>query len=465
MQLLTVLSLLTSSIKAQTYVSGGIYSDTTWTKVKSPYILTANVVVFPNVTLTIEPGVVVKFDSAVSLEIRQANIIAIGTKTDSIIFTSDSITPSAGDWKEIFLNGNQSYNKHIFNYCDFRYASNGINKASVITYDTLIIKNSNFNYNIEGIYGGNGASVFIDSCSFRYNTNSGYNSLGQSTKKGVLNFCKFSHNSVGFQAAHDHTLVNCIIDSNDLGVFPLSCKLINCIISHNTVGVFSGGGSTITTCRIDSNVTIGVKLQGGGTDSIFGCQIRYNSTGVFEQGWNHANIITKCIITDNDTGLHIEGIFDKVYCNRICNNGFYNLSYNGNPNISFVGNYWCSNDSATIRSHIYDGYTNINIGLVYITPFDTAGCYSNVGVLYYEPESNSVNIFPNPSSDYLSFTSPFNGEVRIFNLLGELEVKLKLQNGEASINISKLTDSVYILEMSDGNKISRRKFTKVTNSR
>ena len=49
-----------TSIYAQTNVSGGIFSNTTWTKANSPYIMTGPVVVFPNVTLTIEPGVVVK---------------------------------------------------------------------------------------------------------------------------------------------------------------------------------------------------------------------------------------------------------------------------------------------------------------------------------------------------------------------------------------------------------------------
>ena len=59
------------SSQAQTPVSGGIYANTTWTLANSPYIVTGNVVVFPGVTLTIEPGVVVKFDNAMMLEIRQ----------------------------------------------------------------------------------------------------------------------------------------------------------------------------------------------------------------------------------------------------------------------------------------------------------------------------------------------------------------------------------------------------------
>jgi hypothetical protein len=41
---------------AQTNVSGGIYSNTTWTTAGSPYIVTDTIKVFPGVTLTIQPG-------------------------------------------------------------------------------------------------------------------------------------------------------------------------------------------------------------------------------------------------------------------------------------------------------------------------------------------------------------------------------------------------------------------------
>lgn len=450
----------------QTNVSGGIYADTTWTLANSPYIVVDTVVVFPGVTLTIEPGVVVKFADSTRMEIRQANIIANGTSSDSITFTSNSGTPFAGIWGEVKLNGNLSYNKHSFNYCNFRYAKSGIDKASGLTHDTLIIKNSNFNYNINGMYGGNGAFVFIDTSNFKYNTAFGYG-LGQIVAQGILNYCEFSNDSIGLQISQYHTVKNCRIDSNIIGLNALTlCKLINCTIRHNQTGIITGGWNSISSSQIDSNITTGVKLAGGGVqnDSLINCQIRFNNIGVADYGWNHTNVVTKCVIENNDIGLHIEGIFDEIHCNRICNNTTFDFYYHGTPNFSAINNYWCSNDSATIRSHIYDGYVNITEGLVYITPFDTIGCYLSTGILNIEPEIYSVNLFPNPASNYLTIVQPINisnAEIKIFNLLGELEYSGTMTTQFKNIDITTFARGLKTIQITVEDKVSRQKFIKL----
>jgi hypothetical protein len=45
---------------AVTNISGIIFSDTTWTLAASPYIVTGNFLVNSGITLTIEPGVIIK---------------------------------------------------------------------------------------------------------------------------------------------------------------------------------------------------------------------------------------------------------------------------------------------------------------------------------------------------------------------------------------------------------------------
>src|ERR1035438_3793479 len=87
-------------VNGQTNVSGFINANTTWDINGSPYIIVGNALVSQGFTLTINPGVVVKFDSAKALQF-DGELIAIGTPQNRITFTSNQTNPQAGDWSEI----------------------------------------------------------------------------------------------------------------------------------------------------------------------------------------------------------------------------------------------------------------------------------------------------------------------------------------------------------------------------
>ena len=76
----------------ETYISGNIATDTIWSKSNSPYIITGVVQVYPNVTLTIEPGVAIKFNSMAGLKIG-GEVVARGTDNDPILFTANTTAP------------------------------------------------------------------------------------------------------------------------------------------------------------------------------------------------------------------------------------------------------------------------------------------------------------------------------------------------------------------------------------
>ena len=115
---------------AQTNVSGFISANTTWNLVGSPYIVIGNALVTHGYTLTIEPGVIVKFNTDKALQI-DGELIAIGTPQNRIVFTSNQTNPAAGDWAKLHFadtcvdavfNVSGNYvSGSIMKYCDVLY--------------------------------------------------------------------------------------------------------------------------------------------------------------------------------------------------------------------------------------------------------------------------------------------------------------------------------------------------------
>jgi hypothetical protein len=93
-------------------LSGNITEDTKLTK-NNVYLLLGDVFVINNANLIIEPGTVIlgDFKSKGSLIIsRGSKIIADGTSTDPIVFTSSRSVKKAGDWGGVFILGNAPTN-------------------------------------------------------------------------------------------------------------------------------------------------------------------------------------------------------------------------------------------------------------------------------------------------------------------------------------------------------------------
>ena len=455
-------------IHAQTSVSGGIYSNTTWVTANSPYVVVDTVVVFPGVTLTIEPGVTVKFENDKRLELRQAKLIALGTSTDSITFTSNSLAPVPGIWGNVWLNGGSFHSE--FNYCNFLYATNGISHEQQ---DTLKVTNSRFLKS--SLFGLNGVCLVIDSCHFMSNM------YGLNILNGSISNCIFIHNQTGIHGNGGNNLTfngytfvsHCLLDSNQIGISGYNYAIINnCSITHNQIGVLDNGDptgglesgySTVKSCVVDSN-NVGLSLATN--DSILNCIIKYNGVGLTDSVVNFStggNYIFGNIIENN--GIGIKGWFSNtIICNKICNSLSYDFYNNMTINTTIPNNYWCTSDSLTVASKIYDGYDNINLGLVSFMPIDTIQCYVSVGIKEENTlQSVSAVVFPNPGSEQINIllsTFVSHGKIEVINLIGEIKYSSIFTGLEVIVNISDLPAGLHIVKINTSDGMSKQKFIK-----
>ena len=114
-----LLAVLCTMASAQTNVSGTISKDSTWTLSASPYVVTGNVIVNTAWTLTVDSGVVVRFQGNTSL------IVYGSIAARHVVFTSAKDTaggsPSRGDWNSIQIGDYSTAGDGSFDTCAIKY--------------------------------------------------------------------------------------------------------------------------------------------------------------------------------------------------------------------------------------------------------------------------------------------------------------------------------------------------------
>lgn len=140
---LVLLSMGSAPARADTPVSGLITSDTTWTAAMSPIWVEGDIFVTNAATLTIDPGVEVRFDGFFDITVSDGALIAVGDAGGAgvITFTSNYTVPFAGAWEGLIFDGGGS---SVLDDVVIRYAQTSVrlNGASVPMTDVQILDSS-----------------------------------------------------------------------------------------------------------------------------------------------------------------------------------------------------------------------------------------------------------------------------------------------------------------------------------
>lgn len=153
-----------SDVKAGTWVEGHITEDTTWTLASSPYLVTGDIFVDEGATLTIEPGVIVKFGGYISIFVN-GSLYAVGTDTDRIKFTSNKPSPEIGDWNTVKFQGARN-KTFIMKYTVIEYGAHGV---AISSKGGSLIENCEFYNNIKGIHIIGNSNTQIKSNTIKFN--------------------------------------------------------------------------------------------------------------------------------------------------------------------------------------------------------------------------------------------------------------------------------------------------------
>ena len=330
--------LLLGSVSA-TNVSGFISANTTWNLAGSPYIVVGNTLLSHGYTLTIDPGVVVKFNNVTTLQI-DGEIHAIGTAANRITFTSNQAVPAPGDWgnlhfddtcaNAVFDTSGNYLSGCIMKYCDVLYASGlgagAIHIESSSPYFSLCRIDS---CTADGIHCV-GSSFLIDSSAIKHCTGYGLsftlshlNSCGITVigdtlyeNGGGISFGATFGNCLG-HAVRIHN--NLFQSNNSLGAINNSSSSDSIIITenyfmNNTVGVSANALITLmganTNTIIECNNVIGNQMISGCVLYMPGCRGGRIRNNIFDSNITSGNVSVASIASNQSTA-HL--YFDNNY--------------------------------------------------------------------------------------------------------------------------------------------------------
>jgi predicted outer membrane repeat protein len=382
-----VLLLVVCEIQSQTAVPGGNVSGT-WTLAGSPYQVQGSVQILNGSTLTIQPGVTVEFQGTYKM-IVSGCLLAIGTITDTIIFTATNTT---NGWRGIDFPTTATTNDTTkISYCKIEYGiatgTTPDNMGGALYFNTFskaIVSHSRI-VNNSAISLGGAIYCYLSSPIFENNTitnNSVTSGDGGAAFIGGQCSPRFSNNIVSYNTS-----------SSDGGAFSIANNYCTPTIDNNTITYNTGswgGGIHVTASNCDpiisnNNISYNTATSvGGGIVCYFGV--------------GNNCIISNNVISNNVGNSSGGGIWcnnsskPTISYNKICNNSLSSASGTGGGISCTVGSHAKLNNNTIVNNSAFSGggiYTsNCTLSVVNVTIANNSA--TNGGGMYCTSNSDGT---------------------------------------------------------------------------
>lgn len=417
---LTIACIVHNRTNAQVYVSGTLTANTTWSSDQNPYIVTEDIVIPAGITLTIQPGTLVKFQVETSIKVYGA-LVAKGSEADHIIFTGNSPGSDIVRWSGIKLykaitqrDENDNYlSGTILSYARFEgttYSLSIIDSSSVLV-EKCELDNSSF-----GIYLQNSNNNIIRDCSISHtnfgifipsddsssnnrfinntlieNSNVGFfmNNNEGNARHNIIEGNLFKNNPTGLYIGNDgpmdpgHNIIhnNIIVNSsvNGLRLYQDSTIVSGNIFCNNSAGIemLNTKYSEILNNLIYLGEDWGIMLSGNSRyNTIEGNNIYNNNAGVLITAKNGDSALYNSFLAnsvhDNQSGSFLVESAPQggIQFNNLYNNGAQDCFVNRTDKLIHAEyNWWGSTDTLLINKQIFDVYDDNGMGHVIYKPY------------------------------------------------------------------------------------------------
>ncbi|UCF08336.1 MAG: right-handed parallel beta-helix repeat-containing protein, partial [Thermoplasmata archaeon] len=329
-----------------TDVSGTISPPgVTWDLAGSPYIVVDDVWVDEGATLTVEPGVSVKFDGFFGIYV-QGNLTAIGTESNRIDFTSNQATPAPGDWDTLYINGHAE-----IRYCNITYGNGGLylgaSSNNNVT-DNNISYHSDYGFSLGGTFNTVNNNTMIENGIFMAgaaleNWNTHEIDTSNTVNGKPVYYWKNKKGGTIPADAGAVILANCTditVENLELAGGAYGIQLG--YSSHN--GIFN---NSITSHRF------GMGLGSSNYNQVANNNINNNFHGISVGGSQYNNIDNNTVCSHYANGMIISGSDDNnITGNNISDNGGHGIELKSvSERNNIIGNTFLSNDNSGVRVH------------------------------------------------------------------------------------------------------------------